>query len=398
MVRALFVSVLLFSATAVKADISWEKYESALGENTRGIDAADFDGDGNLDILATGYVNVFIVLNPMENQRAQVLWDTGGGALLYAASGDMDKDGDLDFVVARGISPWTEYREKRARDEKARKPKGVEDFSIAWIENNGELGRKLNWHPVDLDLHGCHGMAIGDLNRDGLLDVVGNSFQGDFKDSVAWFENFEGKFVRHMIASGTAAVRPHYMDIGDLDYDGKPDVVVGHSRGNELSWYKNPPSLYRKWTENLIGEQEGVTNAKIADIDGDGRWDVVSSNGHGTGVHWYKGPYWNLNTIDGAISDCHALDVGDFDSDGDLDVATASFTQKVVRWYENRGDGRFRGYDIDVGTGQEAYDLKAVDLNKDDRLDILWPAANPATPSGTSTGGRLRRQLGIERE
>ncbi len=372
MVRILLVSGLLLSAGALKADISWKKYQAALGEQTRGIDAADLDHDGNLDIVATGDTNVFTVLNPLENQEPEVIWDTKEGSLLYGASGDLDQDGDLDFVVARGVSTWIEFREKRARDEKAKKPsRRVPDFSIAWIENTGELGKDVVWHLIDKDLHGCHGLAIGDLNRDGLPDVVGNSFQGDYKDSLAWFENFEGKFVRHMIASGSAAVRPHYMDIGDLDYDGKPDVVVGHSRGNELSWYKNPPSLYRKWSENLIGEQEGVTNAQIADIDGDGRWDVVSSNGHGTGLHWYKGPYWNLNTIDGAISDCHALDVGDFDSDGDLDVATASFTEKVVRWYENRGEGRFRGHDIDVGTEQEAYDLKAVDLNKDGRLDIL---------------------------
>ena len=376
MVRTILVCLLLFPTGPLEAGISWQKRQAALGERTRGIDAADFDNDGNLDILATGEINVFIVLNPMENQNAQILWDTGGGSLLHAASGDLDNDGDLDFVVARGQSPWIDYREKRARDEKVKKPKGVEDFSIAWIENAGELNRKLNWHPIDLDMHGCHGLAVGDMNGDGVVDVVGNSFQGDFKDSVAWFENFEGKFVRHMIAGGTAAVRPHYMDIGDLNYDGKPDVVVGHSRGNVLSWYKNPPSLYRKWSDTLISEQVGVTNTKIADIDGDGRLDVVSSNGHGTGLHWFKGPYWNLNIIDASISDCHAMDVGDFDSDGDIDVATASFSEKIVRWYENQGQGNFKARDIDVGTGQEAYDLKAVDLNKDDRLDLLLAGRN----------------------
>ena len=54
-----------------------------------------------------------------------------------------------------------------------------------------------------------------------------------------------------------------------------------------------------------------------------------------------------------------------------MDVATASFSEKIVRWYENDGKGVFTPHDIDTGNGQEAYDLKAVDLNKDGRLDLL---------------------------
>jgi hypothetical protein len=363
----------LLTSSYLTATVTWVKFEADLGEQTRGIDAADLDGDGNLDIVATGSTKVFTVLNPTKNKQPQVLWDVVAGELLYGASADLDNDGDLDFVVARGTSPWIDYRERRARREKIKKPKRqVADFSVSWIENTGRIERKPKISPIDNELHGCHGLAIADINGDGTLDVVGNSIKGDWKDSIAWYDNFEGKFVRHMITQKNAPERPHYMDTGDFNDDGKLDLVVGHSGGNTLSWYQNPPSLHGIWKPHTIaGNLTGVTNAVVADIDGDKGMDVVSSNGHGNGVNWYRGNGWKESVIEGALADCHSLAVGDFDLDGDIDVVTASFSQKIVRWYENSGVGVFRSHEIDTGNGQESYDLKAVDLNKDGRLDLL---------------------------
>lgn len=355
----------------LNAAVTWTKYSADLGEQTRGIDAADWDGDGILDIVATGNLQVFTVLNPMENQAAQVICDVIDGKLLYGVSADIDRDGDRDFVIARETSPWIDYREKRERREKVKKPKRVPDFSVGWIENTGRIEKRPEIMPIDKDLHGCHGLAIADLNGDGSLDVVGNAIKGNWKDSIAWYDNFQGKFVRHMIAQKTAPERPHYMDTADFNRDGKIDIVVAHSGGNSLAWYKNPPTLHGRWEMNNIAEIQGVTNALATDMDGDKRLDVVASAGHGKGVYWFKSPRWQQTTIDDALTDCHALAVGDFDLDGDVDVATASFGEKVVRWYENNGLGIFSPHDLDVGSGQEAYDLKAVDLNKDGRLDLL---------------------------
>jgi hypothetical protein len=363
---------LTFLYSSLSADISWQKSSSDLGEQTRGIDAADLNGDGILDIVATGDLRVYAILNPLTNNQAEVIYDTVDGKLLYGASGDIDMDGDQDFVIARETSPWIEYREKRTNREKAKKPKRVPDFSIAWIENTGRIERKAKIHVVDKDLHGSHGLAIADLNGDGSLDIVGNSIKGTYKDSVAWFDNFQGKFVRHMISQKNAPVRPHYMDTADINGDGKLDVIVGHSGGNSLDWYESPPTLHGRWKRQNIAEVEGVTNALVADINGDKRLDVIASNGHGTGVYWYRGPTnWKQSPIDEMLKDCHSLAIGDFDKDGDVDVATASFSEKIVRWYENDGKGVFTPHDIDTGNGQEAYDLKAVDLNKDGRLDLL---------------------------
>ncbi|MGK0238294.1 MAG: hypothetical protein ACI92G_001759 [Candidatus Pelagisphaera sp.] len=368
--------ILALIASPLQADLSWEKSSAELGETTRGIDAADLDGDGKLDIVAIGFTQVFAVLDPLGQATVESIYDTVGGNLLHGSGGDIDGDGDIDFVIARGESPWIEYRERRANNETAKEPKGVPDFSIAWIENTGRIEKNAKVHIIDYDLHGCHGLAIDDLNGDGRLDIVGNSIKGFYKDSLAWFENLQGKFVRHMIIEKGAPVRPHYIDTHDFNSDGLIDVVAGHSGGNSLAWYQSPSTLQGRWITQPIAEVKGVTNAHVADVNGDKRMDVIASNGHGTGVYWYRGGNWKQYPIDEDLKNCHSLAVGDFDQDGDMDVATASFSEKIVRWYENNGKGVFEPHDIDTGTGQEAYDLKAVDLNKDGRLDLLLAGRN----------------------
>src|SRR4030095_2153222 len=115
----------------------------------------------------------------------------------------------------------------------------------------------------------------------------------------------------------------------------------------------------------------GATNIKAADVNRDGVPDVVGSCGHSKGVFWFEGLEWQKHVIDADLRDPHALAVGDFDRDGDLDVATASFGAKLVRWYQNDGKNSFTSHDIDTTNGQEAYDLKAVDLDADGPLDRI---------------------------
>jgi hypothetical protein len=215
----------------------------------------------------------------------------------------------------------------------------------------------------------------GDVNGDGAKDLLADSIMGPlFPRSLAWFQTpVSGKtsFERHIITKDGADGRPHYLDFSDLSGDGRGDLLVGDPGGGTFTWWEQGAAADRAWTRHLIAKEGGATNVKAADVNHDNQPDVVASCGHGKGVFWFEGPAWKKHPIDADLRDPHALALGDFDGDGDVDVATASFGAKLVRWYENDGKGSFTTHDIDTMNGQEAYDLKAVDLDADGRLDLI---------------------------
>jgi len=318
-----------------------------------------------------GEIKVFALIAPDWKQH--VLADTKEPKMLYCVALDADGDGNLDIALARYQVPWINYRQAREAGKTADEPKSA-DFSVAWIENTRRVDQEWPLHVLDRELNGIHGIWTGDVNGDGRKDLIADSIMGPlFPKSLAWFETPRsggGSFKRHVITKGEADGRPHYLDFADLNGDGRGDVLVGDSGGGTFTWWENPAGD-QPWTKHTIAKENGATNIKAADVNRDGKPDAVASCGHGKGVYWFEGPAWTKHVIDADLRDPHALAVGDFDGDGDLDVATASFGAKLVRWYENDGKGSFNPHDIDTTNQQEAYDLKAVDLDGDGRLDLI---------------------------
>jgi len=359
-------------AIAAKGPIDWARNAFPLPESIWSVEAVDANGDGKLDVIAMGETKVFALTAPQW--KTDLLVDTKEPKMLYCVALDADGDNDLDIAVGRYQAPWIAYRQAREAGKLAMEPKGP-DFSVAWIENTGRLGKEWPLHVIDRELNGIHGMWTGDVNRDGRKDLISDSIMGPtFPKSLAWFEapsSKQGLFQRRIITKGGADGRPHYLDFADLNADGRGDLLVGDSGGHTFMWWENNESTDQPWTKHAIAKENGATNIKAADVNGDGKPDAVASCGHGKGVFWFEGPDWKKHEIDADFADPHALAVGDFDQDGDLDAAAASFTALVVRWYENDGKGSFAVHDIDINNKQQAYDLKAVDLDGDRRLDLI---------------------------
>ena len=372
-VASLFAFLDLFdsSVAAEHKSVTWARNAFPLPESIWSIEAFDANDDGKLDLIAMGETKVFALTAP--DWKQSVLADTKEPKLLYCVALDADQDGDPDLALGRYQVPWINYRQAREAGKTVPEPKGS-DFSVAWIENIHSVTREWPLHVVDREINGIHGLWIGDVNRDGAVDLISDSIMGPFfPKSLVWFEapaRGQNTFKRHVITKGDADGRPHYLDFADMNRDGRGDVLLGDSGGGTFTWWENPKSD-EAWIKHQIAKENGATNVKAADVNDDGKLDAVASCGHGKGVFWFEAPNWNKHVIQGDLADPHALAIGDFDGDSDLDVAAASFTALVVRWYENDGKGNFTAHDIDTGNKQQAYDLKAEDLDRDTRTDLI---------------------------
>lgn len=280
---------------------------------------------------------------------------------------DLTGNGKLDFVTGeqRGTIYWYEYRD--AGD---------------WVRH--VLGRDS---PSDV------GGAALDVNRDGRTDfVVGG----------VWYENpgnpTEREFIRHVFDPDLNSV--HDIVIGDINDDGKPDVVTmadtRRDTNNELRWYSIPEDPRDRWVATRIGEptHSGVS---LGDIDGDGDLDVVRSN------VWFEnddaGKRWRMHTMTepwGADRPSFAInatqtETADINGNGRLDVVICDGENpnSKIAWLEapeNPREGDWTVHHLprsDDDPRGALHSLQLADFNNDGRLEILavemerFPGARP---------------------
>ncbi|MDP3072803.1 MAG: PQQ-dependent sugar dehydrogenase [Opitutaceae bacterium] len=359
------------AAPAAKAKtIAWERRAFPLPESIWSVEAIDANNDGQRELIAMGVTQVYAIEH--TSWRTSTIFDAKDGKLLYCVALDANADGATDLALGRYLIPWIESRKPPVAGKAAPPAPVGPDFSVAWLQNPRRGGGNWKLHVVDRELNGIHGLHAADVNGDGRTDVIADSISGPaFPNSVAWFDLAapEGSH-REVVTSAGADGRPHYLDFADIDGDGRGDILLGDSGGGTFTWWKRG-APGEPWTKHRIAHEKGATNLRAVDVDRDGRIDVVGAAGHGKGVFWFSGPGWVKHVIDADLATPHALAVGDFDGDGDIDVAVASYTAFITCWYENDGRGKFTPHDIDTGNKQQAYDLKATDLDADGRLDLI---------------------------
>jgi hypothetical protein len=357
----------------------------SIGSTGNLVYFGDVTGDGVPDIVTEHHVTTdSFPFFTRENGLEVFVGDGGGGYALQAVYvgpqppsafvvADVDHDGDTDWIfIASG---------------------GSGDIAgIGHIVRGNGDGTYDAW---DADLpaeHSPKGVALGDLDGDGALDLVsagGNRFAAGAV-SVRLGDG-QGQFGTPTDMSVPIApepsdeLTPSDVVLGDVDGDGDLDVVAV----SQDSGYYNPRGLVSVLLGDGVGNlttaaefehPSNLTGAALGDIDDDGDLDILAAQERG----FYGGSNGVVVLVgngDGSFGDPvekvfafepRSLTLSDLDGDGQLDlvVGQPGTSGSAAYWLPGNGDGTFdEPVALEVlGTSGQA---TAADLDNDGDRDLL---------------------------
>jgi len=381
------------------------KTEFAAGTSPSSISFTDLDEDGKPELIETNFSSndIYVLKNtgiPGIVSFAPALIFAGGVKPEGLSPGDINGDGKPDLVITT-IDDHT--------------------FSVFINTSNGGV---ISFAPRADFPAGANswprGVAIGDLDGDGKPDLVipDNNIIYDLGNP-----NGYGTVSVHLNTGqpGTVSFAPRVffvtddyprkVFIGDLDGDNKPDFAVNNHVAGNLSVFKNnstPGNIaFSANPDYATGNHS--EEVSMGDLDGDGKADLVVSNLSTSTISVFR----NTSAV-GAISFAAKQDftvagplgisIGDLDGDGKPDLAVASFNDNKVSVFRNTStistisfaakiDYEAGNNPVDVFTGDADGDgipdlsLTNSSSNKISVLRLLnEPALSRFTPDTAGTG------------
>ena len=320
---------------------------------------ADLNRDGNPDLVSVNY---------SDNLGVSVLWGNGDGTFApkldtatssgvdYLAIGDLNGDGIPDLVTDGNVAPAT--------------PDGGNGAPVLQVligKGNGTFAEPVQY-PTNSALLS---LALVDVNGDAQVDVVAVTWQVGAVG--VWLGNGDGTLGQEQDVS--VGGNPNALAVADLNVDGRVDLVV--SDADSPQFYVLLGDGRGGFTRSGTYATTGTVSLAIGDVNRDGVPDVITTSddprtflgdvsvylGRGDGTFTVQGQ----NTVD---VEPVAPNIGDFDGDGLLDVATASYTDGTLTLQFGNGSGTFEGT-ARYPRSNCPYTLALADLNLDGMVDLI---------------------------
>ncbi len=278
-------------------NVSQKAHVDFASAYNHGILAADYDADGFVDFLVTGYEAMLL----FRNQGDGTFEETAESAKLDnchwscgAAFFDADNDGDLDLYISR-YANWsfdnnpTCYSRFDASQREYCGLRHLEGMDDSLYENlgNGSFRDVSHLVHVDVPSRGL-GVMAADLDGDRLVDLyVANDVQANFlfRNNGSW--SFTEMGVRSGVAVGHEGWPEGSMGIalGDYNMDGRFDLWVTNYDNDINALYRNDGHLSFTYASHSaqIASTDDLTvgwGTFFNDLDLDGDEDLVVANGH----------------------------------------------------------------------------------------------------------------------
>ncbi len=335
-------------------------------ENTPGTEndvclLSDLTGNGWLDVIIGGkYGDNNLCWYEAPGWQCHIIGQAyleAGGAML-----DVNRNGRLDLIVGE------------ASGDQSGRPGG--GHALYWFEQPEDPRMPWSQHVIEDGFHKYHDQAAGDVDGDGQPEIL---IASQFAGIVAYYDvpdDLGGKrwpySCRHIICD-TLSVEG--LAIGDMNGDGVDEVIAG------TNLFLPPDQPGARWTHTRVADFDRPAVA-IADLDGDGLLELVASEGEcfPARLAWFDFQSGQTHLLAEDLFHPHSLAVADFTGNGVLDIFVAEMG--LGQWETPRlivyvNDGKAQFEHVIVCEGIATHNATAGDVNGNGKVDIVGKPYKP---------------------
>ena len=321
------IKVSIFKNISTLNSISFApKIDSATGSYPTAVGLTDLDGDGRKDLMTTGVQNVSVFRNLSTSGNivfGEKQFFSAFGFNKIISIGDITPDGKPDVALATSASN-----------------------KLLLLKNSSSTSINLE-APFEILLNNeVNSTCIGDFNNDGLIDVAAILTVGTTSNGIlSVHKNLSS--VNNILLDNAVefatGFRPFGVTTGDFNADGKLDIAVVNYEGNSVSVYKNTSTNGNISFANKIDYATGFQprSVTLGDLNGDGKIDMVVVNASLGTLSLFQN-----NSSAGSISFLPKIDIAtgqfpqyaaiaDFDGNGKPDIAVACYGTGVISIHRN---------------------------------------------------------------
>ncbi|HTF05532.1 MAG TPA: VCBS repeat-containing protein [Bacteroidia bacterium] len=349
------------TGTVPASDILRIKVGNAPGS----VEVADFNNDRFVDLAVTSETDSSVTIllgngkgNFTEAERSPFF---AGSIPNDIATGDFDKDGNRDLVFANHEKNY---------------------LTVLLGDGKGNFSPAKGSPFPTTGIPHTHGIATGDFNSDGQLDLVTDSWGND-QVEVLWGDNLTlfktpGSFFK-------VGKRPYQRHrAGDVNGDGLPDIITTNSESNNVSvLLSDGKGGFNEASGSPFPAGDAPFGLSIDDVNADGRTDLAIINspgsmaegkgkngmtvllGDGTGkFSMMKGSPFEAGKIPNRIA------TGDVNGDGVNDIVTSDNDTREIYLFQMNKNGNVSSQSA-VTVGNHPKGIAITDLNGDGKEEIV---------------------------
>lgn len=305
------------------------------------VAAADLDHDGDLDLVVSCGApnnNVFLYQNMggAPPVFARTVLTAAANNPVSVCVGKIDGDPELDIVVASSG-----------------------DSTVRVYRRNNLPG--LFYHPVDIASAaepGVSEIALADFNKDGMPDIAcADPTSGE----AVWLRNDGGMppvFTRKVASAVLAGSSG--LALGDINKDGNIDIVVASQTANRIDWLQNDGNPAPAFIQQVLAPAFNVPSSiTVRDLDGDLDQDLVATSATDGRVvllenNGAPAPGFMELAIDRDCAGASCVLAADLDGDGKPDLASGANTSNDLSWYPNSAV-MAAGSEVDIDEAQKLF-------------------------------------------